>query len=117
MKLYTKHQQIIFENLAAVDGDFFLCNFQDIFEKAMAIDHIDLCLRDRYIFAIAPSSIRRERRLDLSALTAFANARSKSQQVSVSEIVNLPKYAPTSIIELEPLENDHKVILLYLWLT
>ncbi|KAI8065235.1 P-loop containing nucleoside triphosphate hydrolase protein [Gongronella butleri] len=102
-----------FEDLASVDGHFFLCNFKDQKIVADAIEDIRMPIRDRYVFVTAPVSTRND--MSLEIMQTFARAHSDGQDLDLADIVQLPLDA-TNSEALPLLENTHKMIMLYMWL-
>ncbi|KAI7904750.1 P-loop containing nucleoside triphosphate hydrolase protein [Cokeromyces recurvatus] len=104
-----------FEDLASLNGDYFLCNYRD--QKAIAdfLEHIKLPLRDRYQFVTAPVSVRNE--ASTLMIQELAEKFSKGETCALDDVIQLPNSAPSTPKELIELENSHKNIMLYMWLS
>ncbi|KAG1446411.1 hypothetical protein G6F56_009579 [Rhizopus delemar] len=104
-----------FEDLASVSGDYFLCNYKDQKLIADHLDSIRLPLRDRYQFVTAPVSTRSEPSMDVIKL--LAERFSQNKICNLDELVALPEQPPMNSFELKELEESHKQIMLYMWLS
>ncbi|KAG2212298.1 hypothetical protein INT47_001657 [Mucor saturninus] len=104
-----------FEDMASLNGDYFLCNYRD--QKAIAekLEHIKLPLRDLYQFVTAPVSTRNEKSMDV--IETLAKKFSESEICTLDDVITLPNVTPTSPEGLMSLENNHKNIMLYMWLS
>ncbi|KAJ3189610.1 ATP-dependent RNA helicase supv3l1, mitochondrial, partial [Irineochytrium annulatum] len=103
-----------FEDLARLDGDYFLCNLEN--QKAIAdlIQPLPLSLRDRYVLVAAPTNADDPY---LAAITLrFARDLADGRESSLDAIVKLPKEPTSDIDKLKVLEMSHKAIILYMWL-
>ncbi|KAI8993246.1 P-loop containing nucleoside triphosphate hydrolase protein [Pilobolus umbonatus] len=105
-----------FEDLALLQGNYFLCNYDAQKVIAEAIEKIKLPLRDRYQFVTAPVNTRNEH--TLSMIVLLAKKFSNSQPCELSEVLDLPEESedPPSLAALPMLETNHKHIMLYMWL-
>ncbi|KAI8973805.1 P-loop containing nucleoside triphosphate hydrolase protein [Mycotypha africana] len=108
-----------FEDLASLNGDYFLCNYDDQKKVAAAIENIDLPIRDRYQFVTAPVNTRDETALEL--INLFARKFSQHKDCSLTEVVQLPEKTESADLKgselLKNLELSHKSIMLYMWLS
>ncbi|KAF1805349.1 P-loop containing nucleoside triphosphate hydrolase protein [Mucor lusitanicus] len=103
-----------FEDLASLNGDYFLCNFKD--QKAIAdkLEHIKLPLKDRYQFVTAPVNIRTDASMEM--IERLAQTFSENKTCTLDDVITLPNtLAPESA--LENLESSHRNIMLYMWLS
>ncbi|KAJ3092257.1 hypothetical protein HK102_009227 [Quaeritorhiza haematococci] len=105
-----------FEHFASMENKFFLCNLDTQKQIADLINSFPLTLRDRYTFVLAPINLDMDG-IAAMAVVNFARARSKGVECQLDSIVALPSKAPSSIEELRKLECQHRVIMLYLWLS
>ncbi|KAI8059402.1 P-loop containing nucleoside triphosphate hydrolase protein [Gilbertella persicaria] len=103
-----------FEDLASLNGDYFLCNYRDQKTIAERIEHIKLPLRDKYQFVTAPVSCRNESSMEMIEL--FAKKFSENETCTLDDVIQLPNVTPASTAGLAQLESDHKNIMLYMWL-
>ncbi|KAI8337981.1 P-loop containing nucleoside triphosphate hydrolase protein [Chlamydoabsidia padenii] len=103
-----------FEDLASLQGDYFLCNFADQKLIANVIEKIKLPLRDRYQFVTAPVSTRNENIMD--ALESMARVHSNNDTLEITDMIDLPSSPMGTPESLTYLETSHKKIMLYLWL-
>lgn len=99
--------------LARLDGDYFLCNHADMKDAAALLRDIELKLKDRFTFCMAPVNLRNPlaRRVFIDYATAHA------QDQSVQLDIYLPKYAPQTAESLRDVEIKAQIIDLYLWLS
>ncbi|KAI9597671.1 P-loop containing nucleoside triphosphate hydrolase protein [Syncephalis fuscata] len=108
-----------FEDLAKLDGRYFMCNFRDAKvgnTNAERIEDLELLLPDRYLFCVAPANVRDP--ILMNHFTRwFASAFSENTAAHIADFVNLPERAPSTKEALRPLESQHRVILLYIWLS
>ena len=81
----------------------------------MLTEGLPLSIRDRYEFLHAPVRMKNGSS-DAVALQRFASARARGEQVTINNIVKLPKNPITYVHKLHHLEATHSVIILYLWL-
>ncbi|GAA5798947.1 hypothetical protein HPULCUR_004356 [Helicostylum pulchrum] len=104
-----------FEDMASLNGDYFLCNYRD--QKAIAerLENVKLPLRDLYQFVTAPVSTRNEKSMEVIEL--FAKKLSNNETCTLDDVIQLPNVTPTKPEELAGLENSHKNIMLYMWLS
>jgi ATP-dependent RNA helicase SUPV3L1/SUV3 len=103
-----------FEDLASLDGGYFLCNLES--QKALSdlIEDIPLTLRDRYILIAAPANANDNS--TSSVFVTFAKHISQGEECLITETLHLPKEAPKTTEKLKDLEGQHKAIMLYIWL-
>ncbi|KAJ3118379.1 RNA helicase [Phlyctochytrium bullatum] len=104
-----------FESLARLDGDYFLCNLQAQKRIAELIEPLSLTLRDRYTLVSAPANVDDANMA--SVMLKFARDLAEGNECFVRDVVTLPTSPPSSSESLRDLENMHKVLVLYLWLT
>ncbi|KAJ3297842.1 RNA helicase [Rhizoclosmatium sp. JEL0117] len=104
-----------FEQLARLDGDYFLCNLSSQKDVADLIQHIDLSLQDRYTLVAAPSNA--DDPFISKAMLKFSKAISDGTELALQDMVTLPSGAVKSPEKLRELESWHKVIVLYIWLS
>ncbi|KAG0191615.1 hypothetical protein DFQ28_011454 [Apophysomyces sp. BC1034] len=104
-----------FEDLASVDGNYFLCNYQDQKKIADTIQMIPMEMRDRYQFVTAPVNSRKQ--LGLDTIQHLAKVFSENRQCRLDELVELQDIVPKGPIQLNDLEMKHKQIILYMWLS
>ncbi|KAJ3248978.1 hypothetical protein HDU78_008364 [Chytriomyces hyalinus] len=107
----------IFEEYRQLDTYYFLCNLTKQKEIANLIQDIDLSVNDRYILVGAPCNTKDG--MMAEAMAKFARVISSDDQVNLedSELVVIPENPVRTTEELRGLENMHKVIVLYLWLS
>ncbi|CAG8436566.1 7159_t:CDS:10 [Funneliformis mosseae] len=104
-----------FEDLARVDGQFFLCNFDSQKIIAKSIEHVDLTIPERFIFATSPINSS-DPKLML-VIKKLAKYHSDHIPVSLGSILHLDAKVPRDIQSLSYIESKHRVIMLYLWLS
>ncbi|KAI9011269.1 P-loop containing nucleoside triphosphate hydrolase protein [Gaertneriomyces semiglobifer] len=104
-----------FEQLASLDGRFFLCNLDSLRNIADLIEDVPLTLVDRYIFVLAPCNVRETR--VAGHMRKYAIAQNKGVECSISDEFGIPKTVPTTIEGLQELECTHRIIILYMWLS
>ncbi|KAF7725196.1 hypothetical protein EC973_000362 [Apophysomyces ossiformis] len=103
-----------FEEIASVGNSFFLCNVKEQKKIADAIEHIDIPLRHRHQFVVAPVDTDDE--MCVEAIEYLASSFSKRNRCSITDVVQLPETV-TDEKALRYLESSHKVIILYMWLS
>ncbi|KAG2531030.1 hypothetical protein JM16_001351 [Phytophthora kernoviae] len=99
--------------LARLDGDYFMCNHQDMKDAAKLLRDTELTLSDRFTFCMAPVSLRNP--LARKVFLEYARAHSLGQSVKLD--IYLPKYPPRTAEALGDVEVKAKIIDLYLWLS
>ncbi|ETO67780.1 hypothetical protein F444_15334 [Phytophthora nicotianae P1976] len=99
--------------LARLDGDYFMCNHQDMKDAATLLRDTELTLSDRFTFCMSPVSLRNP--LARKVFLEYARAHSLGQSVKLD--IYLPKYAPRTAEALGDVEIKAKIIDLYLWLS
>ncbi|KAJ8663205.1 hypothetical protein O0I10_001382 [Lichtheimia ornata] len=104
-----------FQDLATVSGTYFLCNLDDTKVLADAIDHISLDLRDRYQLVMAPVPTRKPK--CVATFQEMAQKFSQDESCELEQFVELPEKPPRTPEGLNDLENSHKIIMLYMWLS
>ncbi|EGZ29385.1 hypothetical protein PHYSODRAFT_537681 [Phytophthora sojae] len=99
--------------LARLDGDYFMCNHQDMKDAATLLRDTELTLSDRFTFCMSPVSLRNP--LARKVFLEYARAHSLGQSVKLD--IYLPKYPPRTADALGDVEIKAKIIDLYLWLS
>ncbi|TYZ58626.1 hypothetical protein PybrP1_010350 [[Pythium] brassicae (nom. inval.)] len=99
--------------LARLDGDYFLCNHADMKDAAALLRDVDMKLKDRFTFCMAPVNLRNPLARRVFLDYASAHARDESVQLDIY----LPKYAPQTAEALRDVEIKAQIIDLYLWLS
>ncbi|EEY58821.1 ATP-dependent RNA helicase SUPV3L1, putative [Phytophthora infestans T30-4] len=99
--------------LARLDGDYFMCNHQDMKDAATLLRETELTLSDRFTFCMSPVGLRNP--LARRVFLEYARAHSLGQSVRLD--IYLPKYAPRTAEALGDVEIKAKIIDLYLWLS
>ncbi|EIE76905.1 hypothetical protein RO3G_01609 [Rhizopus delemar RA 99-880] len=79
------------------------------------LEEIRLPLRDRYQFVTAPVSTRSDESMEL--IKILARKFSQKKICTLDELIELPTNPPTSPSGLKALEESHKQIMLYMWLS
>ncbi|KAJ2998029.1 ATP-dependent RNA helicase supv3l1, mitochondrial [Globomyces sp. JEL0801] len=106
-----------FQELSTLDGAYFFCNLEDLFSIADLLENIPMSIRNKYLFLQAPVNVRDE--TVSKAIRHFAVQFSKQTPCLLSEsrgLISEPKAFYTSK-SLQALEVDHRIIILYLWLS
>ncbi|KAJ3220137.1 hypothetical protein HDU81_000192, partial [Chytriomyces hyalinus] len=100
-----------------VDAYYFLCNLTKEKEIANIIQDIDLTVNDRYTLVAAPCNTKDG--MMSETMVKFAQVISSGGQFNLEDsgLVVIPENPVRTTEELRELENMHKVILLYLWLS
>ncbi|TPX57551.1 hypothetical protein SpCBS45565_g08176 [Spizellomyces sp. 'palustris'] len=104
-----------FEDLASLGGRYFLCNLDSQRAIANIIAAVPLTLRDRYIFLLAPCNVKDT--LLASRMLTFAKSHASGTECPLEPHISLPTHAPDTIEALRDLEAQHRVIILYMWLS
>ncbi|KAI9355226.1 P-loop containing nucleoside triphosphate hydrolase protein [Pilaira anomala] len=104
-----------FEDMASLNGDYFLCNYRDQKIIADKLEDIKLPLRDLYQFVTAPVSTRNIPSMDV--IEILAKKLSRSETCVLDDVIQLPNVTPVTTDGLSELENSHKNIMLYMWLS
>ncbi|CAH0513263.1 unnamed protein product [Peronospora belbahrii] len=99
--------------LARLDGDYFMCNHQDMKDAATLLRDTELSLSDRFTFCMSPVSLRNS--LARKVFLEYARAHSLGQRVKLD--IYLPKYPPRTAEALGDIEIKAKIVDLYLWLS
>jgi ATP-dependent RNA helicase SUPV3L1/SUV3 len=103
-----------FEQLAILDGNFFLCKLTEKIQMAELIEKYQMTLTDRYCFINAPCSLK-EPFVSYSYIY-FAASHSRGACVTANEINSIfhsfPGRDPLITLELR-----HRIVMLYLWLS
>ncbi|KAJ3138732.1 RNA helicase [Geranomyces variabilis] len=104
-----------FQDLANLGGRYFLCNLDAQRKIAEFIESVPLTLRDRYTFILAPVDLRNPEMA--TQMRRFAEAQSEGLECHLDDCVILGDQPPQSIDELKDLEAQHRLIILYMWLS
>nr|XP_022336779.1 ATP-dependent RNA helicase SUV3 homolog, mitochondrial-like [Crassostrea virginica] len=109
----------IFEHMSTLNNDvYFLCGMESFKELIGLIEHIDLPLRVRYQFCMAPVSVKS---IFLSTLfTKFARSYSNGTPIDCKWLLlqtDYPWSLPKTIKSLAKLEEVHEIMDMYLWLS
>ena len=108
----------IFMSICKIDdGQYFLCNFDDIISLAEMIDHIPIKLRAKYTFATAPISLKQP--FVCSCFVRFVRSYSNNEVITeeyLKKLLDWPFKIPNNLNEVTHLENVYDVLDLYLWL-
>ncbi|KAL2918786.1 RNA helicase [Polyrhizophydium stewartii] len=108
-----------FEELAQIDGNYFMCNLKSQRIVAELINNIPMNLRDRYSFVSIPCEP--ENKVFQDAIIKLAWALGESRTISLSEV--LPDMPDLTSLKggvsnvLKDMELRHKLIIMYLWLS
>ncbi|XP_065828308.1 ATP-dependent RNA helicase SUPV3L1, mitochondrial-like [Oscarella lobularis] len=108
----------LFEELASLDGNYFLCNVEDQKAVAELVERLPLNMKDKYIFCLAPVDTKKT--LVTASLYKMAKMMSRFASVSaqdVREMIRWPIASPRTSEELQTVESAHEVIDVYLWLS
>ncbi|TPX62421.1 hypothetical protein PhCBS80983_g00470 [Powellomyces hirtus] len=104
-----------FQDLANLDGRYFLCNLDSQRVIAEFIEDIPLTLRDRYTFILAPFNLQDP--ASAAQMRRFATAQSGGLECLMEDSVVLGDHPPQTIDQLKDLEAQHRLIILYMWLS
>lgn len=99
------------------DGQYFLCNFDDIQYLASLIDHIPLKLNVKYTFATSP--INDKQTFACACFVKFVRWYSNNEVVTALVLMKMlgwPLKPPSNLNEIAHLECVYDVLDLYLWL-
>ncbi|RIB14503.1 P-loop containing nucleoside triphosphate hydrolase protein [Gigaspora rosea] len=103
-----------FEDLARVDGQYFLCNFHTQKLIANSIELIPMTIPERFIFVTGPINTSDQR--IMKNVQKFAMLHSQGKPCNISRIVTIPEKVPHNDELLGDLESIHRTLMLYLWL-
>ncbi|CAG8528855.1 2226_t:CDS:10, partial [Scutellospora calospora] len=111
-----------FEDLARVDGQYFLCNFHTQKFIANTIEHIAMTIPERFIFVTGPVNTSDQRIMKnvqkvIELFPLFAMLHSQGRPCHISNIVSIPEKVPHNDEMLGELESVHRTLMLYLWLS
>ena len=123
-----------FSDLATVDNNFFLCGFSSMLDIAKTIDDVDLPLKARYIFCLAPCATGNQfvnyhllcfareysRILSIDSFKDVlpGNYNNNDDEFDFTTImVPFDKKSIESCSNLEQIENFYMVLDLYVWLS
>ncbi|KAH6561370.1 hypothetical protein BASA50_002622 [Batrachochytrium salamandrivorans] len=108
-----------FEDLARLDGNYFMCNLSSHRSIAQLIQQIPLSIRDRYHFVQSPCNA--DEPIMRAAMVKFARAHSMGVELSLSEVMpsndNFKASYDSPTVALNALEVKHRTTILYLWLS
>lgn len=104
-----------FQDLATLEGNYFLCNLEEQMEIADLIEDLDLTIEDRYILVLTPVSLSIEGHKEL--LVALARAHATKTHITIRDVISVFLRVPTSPELLMKWEFSHKSIIAYLWLS
>ncbi|KAI9910882.1 hypothetical protein PsorP6_010482 [Peronosclerospora sorghi] len=99
--------------LARLDGDYFMCNAEDMKDAATLLRETHLALSDRFTFCMSPVNLRSA--LARRVFLDYARAHAVGERVKLD--IYLPKYPPRTPDALGDVEVKAKIIDLYLWLS
>ncbi|KAI8051836.1 P-loop containing nucleoside triphosphate hydrolase protein [Thamnidium elegans] len=89
--------------------------FSGLLAIAERLENINLPLRDLYQFVTAPVSTRNDKSMEVIEL--LAKKFSNSETCTLDDVIQLPNVTPTTPEGLAGLENSHKNLMLYMWLS
>ncbi|CAG8471300.1 7621_t:CDS:10, partial [Diversispora eburnea] len=104
-----------FEDLARVDGQYFLCNFHSQKLVANSIEHIPMTIPERFSFVTGPVNTSDVRLM--KNIQKFAMMHNQSRPCKIDEVVKLPAKVPHNDDMLSEMESIHRTLMLYLWLS
>jgi ATP-dependent RNA helicase SUPV3L1/SUV3 len=108
-----------YEDLALISGNYFLCDLRNQTAIAALLQPLGgetaLNIEDRYTFALSPTKCNDP--LITVALLHLATCRADQCEARVDDVVHLPARPPTDSQSLQHLEIQHKLLVLYLWLS
>ncbi|KAK5670711.1 RNA helicase [Batrachochytrium dendrobatidis] len=108
-----------FEDLAQLDGNYFMCNLDHHRAIAKLIQTIPLNIRDRYHFVQSPCNP--EEPFIKAAIVKFARAHSMGEELSLDQVMLSDEeyidHSDSPTTKLNALEVKHRVTILYLWLS
>jgi Mitochondrial degradasome RNA helicase subunit C terminal/Suv3 C-terminal domain 1 len=88
-------------------------NLSDQVERASCIEKFELSLRDHFTFTNAPANLKIPE--IMTAYLAFVRAYSFGKALKLNDHVSL-LYSVSTKEELNALETQHRIVMLYLWL-
>ncbi|KAJ2393858.1 RNA helicase [Coemansia sp. RSA 2559] len=104
----------MFCDIATVNDNFFLCNFNEQEKIAEIVEDYPLSVREKYRFIYAP--IQAKLPMDIECLRKFAEAVSRKRECNIEDIVKLPTAVPRNREMAHVLEQCHRVITTYMWM-
>jgi ATP-dependent RNA helicase SUPV3L1/SUV3 len=104
-----------FEDLARVDGQYFLCNFDTQKIIAKSIEHVNLTIPERFGFVTSPTNTSDAKLMGF--IKTFAKRHAERNPISLSSILRFDPKIPEDMQALSYIESKHRVIMLYLWLS
>ncbi|KAJ1983027.1 RNA helicase [Dimargaris verticillata] len=105
----------LFDILAELGPVFSLGEFAAPRPSIKILDDLPLSIADKYVMSFAPLVDRNEFGLKICSLMVSAHA--YGLECKIDDIFNLPSGPIVSVDELEKLENDHRCLMAYLWLS
>ncbi|KAJ1892198.1 RNA helicase [Coemansia sp. IMI 209127] len=104
----------MFCDIATLNDNFFLCNFNGQEKIAEIVEEYPLSVREKYRFIYAP--IQSKLPMDIACLRKFAEAVSSKRECKIEDIVKLPTQVPRNREMTQTLEQCHRVITAYIWM-
>ncbi|KAK3283978.1 hypothetical protein CYMTET_8347, partial [Cymbomonas tetramitiformis] len=103
-----------FMRAAKLDGNFFLCRYEDMLAMANALHDIEgLSLRERFMFMAAPVSTADS--VVMSSLLEYAVQYAKGESVQL--VMDTKMQLPKDDKSLKEMEDMHRIFALYQWLS
>ncbi|KAJ2764292.1 RNA helicase, partial [Coemansia nantahalensis] len=102
-------------DMAEVDDGYFICSFSEKDAIAETIEDIPLSIGERYQLLYAPVSVRDD--YSKMAFRKYAKAIAFKSICKLASVVHVPDAVPASRDEIRTLEQRHRMITLYLWLS
>lgn len=106
-----------FSAYATIDPLYFVVDLEERMDLADSLQHIDLDIKDRYLFSISPVNTKRVELV--SALVKLASAFSSCTEVTLDVLKPLPnllRIQPRTPQQVEQLELQWLIYDLYVWL-
>lgn len=108
----------LFMDLCKYDTDsYFMCEMESFKVLADAIQHVNMDLRKRYVFCLAPVNVKEAYMIRI--FTSYARHYGNGEIISrrlVERLVNWPYSMPKTIADMHQLEIVHDSLELYQWL-
>ncbi|KAJ2092229.1 RNA helicase [Coemansia sp. RSA 1813] len=114
-KMSFKNLWRMFCDIATVESDYFLCNFNAQEEIADVIESYPLSVREKYRFIYSP--VQTKHPLDVMCLRKFAEAVAYKKECRIEDIVKLPDTPPKNREMAHEFEQWHRVISSYIWMS
>ncbi|KAJ1993261.1 RNA helicase [Coemansia sp. RSA 1358] len=105
----------MFCDICTVDKNYFLCNFRDQEDIAKIIEELPLTIRDKYQFIYAPAQTNYA--VETTCLKKYAEAVAYRRECNIHSVIRLPTMPPKSREDIRVLEQWHRSISLYQWLS